>query len=235
MLGLCSLCALNKTVAQKRSSEWKQLNRNIKSTKQYINYLANCMWNLLPVEKWTALHWTPPYRCPSEHAWQSQKCHLQYLILLPLCNIGKGDRRHYLQVFLMHYLMQIALYSPQRFPQWKYTRRKWLLLSLIFNYAEVFLAKQCGRHVCTCLCIANINISVGLARETVPLCTSLFPPGVTQHSVDMARSYSCSLIHANPLLLTLLPYISPNIPLSASLTSCLSPAFHPVSCRPIHP
>lgn len=102
------------------------------------------------------------------------------------------------------------------------------------NYTDVLLNKQLGGHVCTCFHIANIHISVGLAREIGALCTSLFPPGLPS-SVDMTRSYSCSLIHANPLLLTPLPYISPNIPLSASLTSCLSPAFHPLSCMPVHP
>lgn len=65
-----------------------------------------------------------------------------------------------------------------------------------------------------------------------------FPPAfpqLFQHSVDMALSYSCSLVHANPLLVPLLPYISLNILLSACLTSFLSPTFPALSCRLIHP
>lgn len=60
-------------------------------------------------------------------------------------------------------------------------------------------------------------------------------PQLFQHSVDMALSCSCSLVHANPLLLPLLPYISPNILLCACLTSFLPPTFPALSCRLIHP
>lgn len=48
------------------------------------------------------------------------------------------------------------------------------------NYTDMLLNKQLGGHVCTCFRIANIHISVGLARKIGALCTPLFPHRVTQ-------------------------------------------------------
>lgn len=58
-------------------------------------------------------------------------------------------------------------------------------------------------HVCALLTSAHLLLE---KRQHWALLFSLGFPS----SVDVAHSYSCSLIHANALLLTLLPYISPN-------------------------
>ena len=37
------------------------------------------------------LQCTPPYQCPLAY---TQKCHLQYLVLMPFCNMERGGRHH---------------------------------------------------------------------------------------------------------------------------------------------
>lgn len=80
------------------------------------------------------------------------------------------------------------------------------ILSLIFNHAEAY---SCQPNMS---CIVNIHNQVwGLCQRNHGTVHFFVSPGLTQHSVDMAHSYSCSLIHAKALLL--MPYISHNIPL----------------------
>lgn len=127
--------------------------------------------NLFPMEEPIALH--TPLSLPFSIS-QPQKCHLQYLDVMPFwCTCDK-------------YLLQISPHFPQlhEYDIWKGNFICWQFF-FSFNYPPP-PAKQCG----TCLGIVNIHIFLwGLCFPRVP-----------QHNVDMAHSYSCSLVHADSLL-----------------------------------
>lgn len=92
------------------------------------------------------------------------------------------------------------------------------------NYTDMLPNKQLGGHVCTCFHIANIHISVGLARKIGALCTSLFPPGYPAVLIWLvvipARSFMQTLSSSLPCL-TYLP-ISLSLPPSLPVSPLLS-------------
>ncbi len=90
---------------------------------------------------------------------------------------------------------------------------------------DAFLpAKRCGRRVCTSLHCKHSHHSVGALK--LCYCALLCFPRVSQHSVVIpARSFMQTLSSLSCLTYSI----------CASLTRSPPPAFHPHSCRPIHP
>lgn len=103
-------------------------------------------------------------------------------------------------MFLMHFssasdvllLFLFHFFFSKNTMAYEHNKRRWRAEKSSF-INDSSSARQCGRHVCSLLCIVNIYTRVeGLRRRH---CGTLAPSGKT--STDMAHSYSCSLIHAN--------------------------------------
>lgn len=107
-----------------------------------------------------------------------------------------------------------------------------MLLPLLYSILRGCWSPKSCAGVSTDVCA--LLTSVRFLPETLRQRAFLCPPWISHCSVDVAHSYSCSLIHANPLLLTLLPHISPNMPPPFFLSYFCPPPCFPSSLLKTH-